>query len=206
MENFLNSLQSFFSAYADRFNIKNSIIIVFIICLTLILQTPLKNYNLKFTWIIKIIAVYIAFLLLFVYMFINNDLINKHLPPIILIINIIIIVILLLEEFSPNNYLKNISLLSFIFLLLTFDYKRFEMKKGILINPDTKWIVSYAIVLSFWFLIADNKNIESNWIRYTLIILILTLGAKWVLNVKLSASSERRMKEGSTKGNIPVDS
>ena len=149
------------------------IIIVFIICLTLILQTPLKNYNLKFTWIIKIIAVYIAFLLLFVYMFINNDLINKHLPPIILIINIIIIVILLLEEFSPNNYLKNISLLSFIFLLLTFDYKRFEMKKGILINPDTKWIVSYAIVLSFWFLIADNKNIESNWIRYTLIILIL---------------------------------
>ena len=41
------------------------IIIIFIFTISLVLQTPLNNYNLKPSWIVKIIAVYLAFLLFF---------------------------------------------------------------------------------------------------------------------------------------------
>ena len=146
---------------------------VFIIFLIIVFQTPLKNYNVKPTWQFKIIAVYLLFFLLFVSMFINNSFINKYLIPLVGFINVLIIVILMLEEISSNDYLKIITLLGFIYLFITFDYKRWEIKKGILINPDTKWIVLQAIVLSFWYIIADNKNITKDYTRYILVFIIL---------------------------------
>lgn len=146
---------------------------VFIIFLIIVFQTPLKNYNVKPTWQFKIIAVYLLFFLLFVSMFINNSLFNKYLIPLVAYINVIAIAIIMLEEFSSNDYLKIITLLGFIYLFLTFDYKRWEIKKGILINPDTNYIVLQSIVLSFWYIIADNKNITKNYTRYVLVSIIL---------------------------------
>ena len=118
-------------------------------------------------------AIYICFLLVFVSMFINNSLINKYLIPLITFINVLIVVILMLEEISSNDYLKIISLIGFIYIFITFDYKRWEIKKGILINPDTKIIVLQAIVLTFWYIIADNNNIEKTYTRYILVCLVL---------------------------------
>ena len=79
----------------------------------------------------------------------------------------------MIEENSFNDYLKIISLLGFIYLFITFDYKRWESKKGILINPHTNWIVLQAIVLSFWYITANNKNITNNYTRYIFVFIIL---------------------------------
>ena len=59
-------------------NLNILIIFVFIIWLTLLLQTPLKNYNLKPTWLMKTMAVYLFFLLVFVYMLLNNSFNTKY--------------------------------------------------------------------------------------------------------------------------------
>lgn len=154
-------------------NLTILIIIVFIIWLTLLLQTPLNNYNLKPTWLIKTMAVYLFFLLVFVSMFINNSLNTKYFIPLVGFINFLLIVILMIEENSFNDYLKIILLLGFIYLFITFDYKRWESKKGILINPPTNWIVLQAIVLSFWYITANNKNITNNYTRYIFVFIIL---------------------------------
>jgi len=154
-------------------NLNILIIFVFIIWLTLLLQTPLKNYNLKPTWLMKTMAVYLFFLLVFVSMFINNSFNTKYLIPLVGFINFLFIVILMIEENSFNNYLEIISLLGFIYLFITFDYKRWETKKGILINPPTKWIVLQAIVLSFWYITANNKNITKNYTRYIFTFIVL---------------------------------
>ena len=148
------------------------IIIVFIFTISLVLQTPLNNYNLKLSWIVKIIAVYLAFLLFFLSMFINNSLINKYLTPLIIYINILMIAIIMLEEFS-YDYLKIILLLGFLYILITFDYKRWEIRKGIFTNPDKKIIVLQAIVLTFWYILADNKNINKSYSRIVFIIIVL---------------------------------
>ena len=79
----------------------------------------------------------------------------------------------MLEELSSNDYLKIITLIGFIYLFIIFDYKRWEIKKGILINPPTKWLVLQAIVLSFWYIIADNKNISKNYTRYIFVFITL---------------------------------
>jgi len=128
-------------------------IILFVISLYFIINTPIKNYG---KWLIKAIILYIGILFFTISIFINNKIINKIILPFILYFNILI---LLIVTFSHKLTLINlIPLFGIVYLLYTFNYKDFELKNGLLIKPNITWIYLHIFFLSLFYLLSDYIN------------------------------------------------
>ena len=59
-----------------------------------------------------------------------------------------------------------------IYLLMTFDFEDFKFKDGILIKVNKKWIFSYIILLSIWFLLLPSEYVTL-YSKLGLVVLIL---------------------------------
>ena len=122
-----------------------------IINVFLFFNTPFKNYKNK--WFYKNISMISGFLLFFINIFLNNEFLNKYLLPILLFLNILVLLVVTYNHgFNIKNYLVSLPLL---YLLFTFNYKDFELKNGLLLRPNKKWIYSHVIILIIYYLFSD---------------------------------------------------
>jgi hypothetical protein len=133
------------------------------------ITTPYINYTPK-EWLYKTLLIYIALLILIISMQMNIDIINTYFLPFLLFLNVaILFYITLSNKFTLINLLP---LLGLTYLLFTFDYKEFKINKGLLINPNKKWIYDSIITLCFWYLLTD-VNVLSKTGKIINIVLIL---------------------------------
>ena len=133
-------------------NINYFYTILFIVSLYFAINIPFKNYG---KWLPKAIIFYIIVLFFTISIFINNKLINKYIFPIILYLNILILIfVTYLHKLTLINL---VPLFGIIYLLYTFNYKDFEVKNSILVNPNEKWIKNQVIILSLYYLLSNNS-------------------------------------------------
>ena len=111
-----------------------------------------KNYDKK--WLYKFSIIILFFIVISINMFLNNYYINKYIFPLLLFLNI---AILFFISFNHKfNFINYLVLLPILYLLYTFNYKDFELKNNCLLkNPNKKWIYSYIIILSIYFLFSN---------------------------------------------------
>jgi hypothetical protein len=137
-------------------NIDSLYIILFIISLYFIINTPIKNYS---KWLLKSILFYIGVLFFAISIFISNKVINKYILPIILYFNILtLLIVTFLHKLSLINL---IPLFGIIYLLYTFNYKDFELKNGLLIKPNISWIYLHIFFLTLFYLLSDYITFNS---------------------------------------------
>jgi hypothetical protein len=137
-------------------NIDYLYIILFIISLYFLINTSYK-YNHK--WFYKNLIVYISTFIYIISIFFNINFINKYLLPFLLLINILILIyITYLHGFSLLNLL---GIIFIPYLLYIFNYKDFEMKNGLLVKPNNKWIYLHVIILTIFYSLSDNIKIYS---------------------------------------------
>ena len=117
-------------------------------------------------WLYKVILIHISSFLILNNM--SNKIINHIILPILLYLNI---AILLIVQYSINKK-AFFSFIILIYLLLTFHFKDFKFKDGILIKMNKKWIFSYIILLSIWYLLLPNECVTL-YSKSGLVILIL---------------------------------
>jgi len=116
--------------------------------------TIMTNFSVyrPMTWLYKVILIHIsAFLILNM----SNKIINHTILPLLLYLNI---AILLLIQYRINKNAP-LSFIILIYLLMTFHFEDFKFKDGILIRLNRKWIYSYIILLSVWFLLLPDKYV-----------------------------------------------
>ena len=124
--------------------------ILFIISLYFLINTPYKFYD---KWLYKYILFFIGFFIYVISIFFNINFINKYLLPFILFINIFILIyITYLHGFSLFNLL---GIIFIPYLLYTFNYKDLELKNGLLLNPNKKWIYLHIIILTIFYFFSD---------------------------------------------------
>lgn len=129
-------------------------VIFFIIALYLLINTPLHKYNDK--WLYKTIIFHIGVFIYVASIFITIDFVNKYLIPIIIFMNILtLIYITYIHKFSLLNLL---GIICIPYLLYIFNYKDFEMKNGLLVNPNKKWIYLHVIFLTIFYFCSDYLN------------------------------------------------
>ena len=61
-----------------------------------------------------------------------------------------------LDIFINNNWKRFIPVPFLIYTLLIFNFKNFETKNGLLINPDTNWIYLQTFSLILWYIYTCN--------------------------------------------------
>ena len=116
-------------------------------------------------WLYKFSIIIISFIVISINMFLNNYYINKYIFPLLLFLNI---AILFFISFNHKfNFINYLVLLPILYLPYTFNYKDFELKNNFLLkNQNKKWIYSYIIILSIYFLF-------SNFIRSKICLILL---------------------------------
>lgn len=117
-------------------------------------------------WLYKVILIHISSFLILNNM--RNKIINHTILPLLLYLNI---AILLIVQYSINKK-AFFSFVVLIYLLLTFHFKDFKFKDGILMKLNKKWIYSHIILLSLWYLLLPNKCVLL-YSKLGLVILIL---------------------------------
>ena len=110
-----------------------------------------KNYDKK--WLYKFSIIILFFIVISINMFLNNYYINKYIFPLLLFLNI---AILFLISFNHKfNFINYLVLLPILYLLYTFNYKDFEIKNGLIIKPNKKFIYSHIIILGIYYIFSN---------------------------------------------------
>lgn len=134
---------------------------IYLICFIISLYLFYINFNKihKYKgWLLKSILLLIAAFLVLYSMFYDNRIINNIILPILLILNIsILIYITFKNKFTIINLIPIIGLL---YILYNFNIKDFHINKGKLIKPNKKWIYTYIIVLTLYFLLSNNSILK----------------------------------------------
>lgn len=123
-----------------------SIILFFII--------PKKKYFPESWYYKSFLVILITFIILNLS---NNKITNVYIIPLLIFLNILIL-LYIQYTIDKSNYVSYFLILG---LLFTFPFKSFIMKKGIMINPNKKWIIFHIIILSIWYMLLSNKFIPS---------------------------------------------
>jgi len=126
------------------------------IIIYLILTTPIKNY--EKLWLYKLILVYSGLVCAILSLIFNNVFINKYIFPILLFLNLLVLCYVSL--FNKIKYINLLLLIGILYLLVTFNYKDFEIKNGILIKPNKNWMYIHVFILCFYYLLSDFININ----------------------------------------------
>ena len=110
-----------------------------------------KNYDKK--WLYKFSIIILFFIVISINMFLNNYYINKYIFPLLLFLNI---AILFFISFNHKfNFINYLVLLPILYLLYTFNYKDFEIKNGLIIKPNKKFIYSHIIILGIYYIFSN---------------------------------------------------
>lgn len=129
-------------------------IILFLFSLYFLINTKYKVHN---KWTYKIIILYFSVFLYVYSIFITNNIINKYILPLLLFLNVAILISITLNR--KIEFLNLVGLMGIIYILYIFDYKDFEIKNGLLINPNKQWIYLYVYSLTIFFLLSKFINI-----------------------------------------------
>ena len=151
-------------------NINKIIILILYIISLLIFVIKSKSlikdgcilFNIKYILVILIISSIIISL------FTNNNINNKYIFPLLLFLNIGILLFFPIK-YKNYNIFHILSIIGIIYLLLIFNYKKFNINKGTLTNIDKSWIYKHIIILSLYYL-STSTNIQPS--KYKLIIYI----------------------------------
>ncbi len=136
-----------------------------IISIFLFFIIPKKKYFPESWYYKSFLVILITFIIL---NFSNNKITNVYIIPLLIFLNILIL-LYIQYTIDKSNYVSYFLILS---LLFTFPFKSFIMKKGIMINPNKKWIIFHIIILSIWYMLLSSRFLPSiN--KITLLILIL---------------------------------
>ena len=100
---------------------------------------------------IKYLIIWVATISILYSLYITNKYVNKYISPLLLFLNI---AILLFISFHNNELttIHVISIIGIMYLLLTFKYKDFEIRKGSLLQPNKQWMYHYIVILGLWYL------------------------------------------------------
>ena len=123
-----------------------SIILFFII--------PKKKYFPESWYCKSFLVILITFIIL---NFSNNKITNVYIIPLLIFLNILIL-LYIQYTIDKSNYVSYFLILG---LLFTFPFKSFIMKKGIMINPNKKWIIFHIIILSIWYMLLSSRFLPS---------------------------------------------
>ncbi len=157
------------------------------IIIYLIFTTSITVYSEQ--WVYKLILVYSGLVCAIISLIFNNGVNDKYVFPILLFLNILILCYVSL--FHEIKYINIISLIGILYLLVTFNYKDFELKNGILINPNKFWIYVHIIILCFYYLISDFIKLKFSFIILVLYPLIFPLNEYFIhrlFSLSLSAA------------------
>ena len=123
-----------------------------IISIFLFFIIPKKKYFPESWYYKTFLVILITFIILNLS---NNKITNVYIIPLLIFLNILIL-LYIQYTIDKSNYLSYFLILG---LLFTFPFKSFIMKKGIMINPNKKWIIFHIIILSIWYISFSNKFI-----------------------------------------------
>lgn len=140
-------------------------LLIFIIKSKSLIEDGCILFNIKYILIILITSSIIISL------FTNNKINNEYIFPLLLFFNIGILLFFPIK-YKNYNIFNILSIIGIIYLLLIFDYKKFNINKGSLINIDKSWIYKHIIILSLFYL-STSTNIQP--CKNKLIILCLLL-------------------------------
>ena len=87
----------------------------------------------------------------------TNDYINKYILPILLFLNVGILLFISLYSNELSN-IHIVSMIGIVYLLLTFNYKEFEIKNGSLLQPNKQWIYQFIVILGLWFISSTGQG------------------------------------------------
>lgn len=121
-----------------------------IISIFLFFIIPKKKYFPESWYYKSFLVILITFIILNLS---NNKITNVYIIPLLIFLNILIL-LYIQYTIDKSNYVSYFLILG---LLFTFPFKSFIMKKGIMINPNKKWIILYVILLSLWFLLIPKN-------------------------------------------------
>lgn len=129
--------------------------------------TIMTNFSVyrPMTWLYKVGLIHISG---FFILNMSNKIINHTILPLLLYLNI---AILLIVQYKIDKT-AFFSFVILLYLLLTFVFDDFKFKDGILLKVNKKWIYSYIVLLSVWFLLLPDKYV-SFYSKLGLIALIL---------------------------------
>ena len=147
--------------------------IIYLYFLIVLLEIILGSTIYKNEWHFKYILMYLGTFILSISFFVDNNIINKYILPIILFLNIVILIPITMV--NKPKMINMLSILAILILLITFNYKELELKRGILINLNKKWIIYYILGLSVYFMLS-NDNIGPFLMRiYNILLLVYPL-------------------------------
>lgn len=149
----------------------NSIIYFYLIIVFLLLVLkPMKDTT---QWKYKYILIYLGTFIISISLFFDNSILNKYIFPFLIFLNILILIpITLVNEPSILNML---SVLVVLVILLTFNYKELEIKKGVMVNLNKKWILTYVLGLSLYFMLSNYDFIDFYVKIFNIILLVYPL-------------------------------
>lgn len=122
-----------------------------IISIFLFFIIPKKKYKYVAWYYKSFLVIIAAFIILNLS---NNKITNVYIIPFLIFLNILILLYIQYTT-DKNNYISYFLILC---LLFTFPFKSFVMKKGIMINPNKKWIIFHVIILSIWYILLPSKS------------------------------------------------
>ena len=120
----------------------------------LFIKTPIKTYKPNI-WYYKTILLLINVISAAFSILKENHLVDKYLISLLIFLNFFILLFITL--LNKYNYINLLPLAGIIYLLYTFNYKDFEVKNCILVNPNEKWIKNQVIILSLYYLLSNNS-------------------------------------------------
>ena len=153
----------------------NSLKLLYIILFLLSCFVYAQKYHLlidkKYIYLdIKYILVLFASISIIISLFTNNPINDNYVFPLLLFMNVAIL--LLIDINYKPSYLHCLSMLGIVYLLSIYNYKEFEVNRGILVNPNKQWIYLYIAILSLWFVTMNKKQTNP---RSTLVCIVLIL-------------------------------
>lgn len=119
---------------------------------------------------IKYILVLFACISIMVSLYRNYPINDIYVVPLLLFMNVGIL--LLMDINYKPSYVHCLSMLGIVYLLTIYNYKEFEVNRGILVNPNKQWIYLYIAILSLWFVTMNKKQttLRSTVALFTLIL------------------------------------
>ena len=151
--------------YENKYNIYNmnkflKIIYTLIVLISLIIYICNFKYtktNENKPQIIKYFIMCIASVMGIYSLYKTNKYINKYILPLLIFLNVASLLYVSLYE-NELNTIHIISLIGLVYLLLTFNYKDFELLNGILLYPNKSWIYKYIFILGLWFISSSGRG------------------------------------------------
>lgn len=139
----------------------NSLKLLYIILFVLSIFVYTQKYHLlidkKYIYLdIKYILVLFISISIMVSLYTINPINDIYVFPLLLFMNIAIL--LLIDINYKPSYLHCLSMLGIVYLLTIYNYKEFEVNRGILVNPNKQWIYLHIAILTLWYVTMNKKQ------------------------------------------------